>query len=82
MLSSLIVDTKPENAIMAAVLSEGTTVIQNAASEPHIQDLCGMLTQMGARISGIGSNILHIDGVKRLSGTEFKISTDFMEVVR
>jgi UDP-N-acetylglucosamine 1-carboxyvinyltransferase len=72
--------TATENAIMAAVLSEGTTVIQNAASEPHIQDLCHMLTQMGARISGIGSNILRIEGVKKLTGTEFKISTDFMEV--
>ena len=72
--------TATENAIMAAVLSEGTTVIQNAASEPHVQDLCHMLNGMGARISGIGSNILHIEGVKRLGGTEFKISTDFMEV--
>lgn len=72
--------TATENAIMAAVLSEGTSVIENAASEPHIQDLCQMLTQMGARIGGIGSNILHIQGVKRLQGTEFKISTDFMEV--
>lgn len=72
--------TATENAIMAAVLSEGTTAIQNAASEPHVQDLCHMLNGMGARISGIGSNILHIEGVKRLGGTEFKISTDFMEV--
>ena len=72
--------TATENAIMAAVLSEGTTTIQNAASEPHVQDLCRMLKQMGARISGIGSNILRIEGVKRLEGTEFKISPDFMEV--
>lgn len=72
--------TATENAIMAAVLSEGTTVIQNAASEPHVQDLCRMLRRMGARISGIGSNILRIGGVKRLGGTKFKISTDFMEV--
>ena len=72
--------TATENAIMAAVLSEGKTVIQNAASEPHIQDLCRMLTQMGARIEGIGSNILRVEGIKRLGGTEFKISTDFMEV--
>jgi UDP-N-acetylglucosamine 1-carboxyvinyltransferase len=72
--------TATENAIMAAVLSEGITVIRNAASEPHVQDLCRMLCQMGARISGIGSNILRIEGVKRLEGTEFKISTDFMEV--
>ncbi|MBN2553125.1 MAG: UDP-N-acetylglucosamine 1-carboxyvinyltransferase [Spirochaetales bacterium] len=72
--------TATENAIMAAVLSEGTTTIQNAASEPHVQDLCRMLKQMGARISGTGSNILRIEGVKRLEGTEFRISPDFMEV--
>jgi UDP-N-acetylglucosamine 1-carboxyvinyltransferase len=72
--------TATENAVMAAVLSEGKTVIRNAASEPHVQDLCHMLRQMGARISGIGSNILYIEGVSRLAGTEFKISTDFMEV--
>ena len=72
--------TATENAIMAAVLSEGTTVIRNAASEPHVQDLCHMLNSMGARVSGIGSNILHIEGVQHLGGTEFKISTDFMEV--
>lgn len=72
--------TATENAIMAAVLAEGTTVIQNAASEPHVQDLCHMLNGMGARISGIGSNILRIEGAKRLRGTEFKISTDFIEV--
>jgi UDP-N-acetylglucosamine 1-carboxyvinyltransferase len=72
--------TATENAIMAAVLSEGTTVIQNAASEPHVQDLCHMLNSMGARVRGIGSNILQIEGVKRLGGTEYKISTDFMEV--
>jgi len=72
--------TATENAVMAAVMAEGATVIQNAASEPHVQDLCIMLTQMGARISGIGSNILRIEGVKRLGGTEFKLSTDFLEV--
>jgi len=72
--------TATENAVMAAVMAEGATVIQNAASEPHVQDLCVMLTQMGARISGIGSNILRIEGVKRLGGTEFKLSTDFLEV--
>ncbi len=72
--------TATENAIMAAVLAEGTTVIQNAASEPHVQDLCNLLIAMGARITGIGSNILTIDGVKRLGGAEFKIGSDFMEV--
>ncbi len=72
--------TATENALMAAVLSEGITTIRNAASEPHVQDLCRMLNAMGAIIDGIGSNILKIEGVKRLGGTEFKISTDFMEV--
>jgi UDP-N-acetylglucosamine 1-carboxyvinyltransferase len=72
--------TATENAIMAAVLAEGTTVIQNAASEPHVQDLCAMLNAMGARIEGIGSNILTIRGVEGLAGADFTISTDFMEV--
>ncbi|NCN05790.1 MAG: UDP-N-acetylglucosamine 1-carboxyvinyltransferase [Spirochaetales bacterium] len=72
--------TATENAIMAAVLAEGKTVIENAASEPHIQDLCLMLNSMGADIRGIGSNILTIQGVKKLGGTEFSIGADFMEV--
>jgi UDP-N-acetylglucosamine 1-carboxyvinyltransferase len=72
--------TATENALMAAVLAEGTTTIENAASEPHIQDLCRMLVSMGARIDGIGSNILSIQGVARLSGTEFRIGSDYMEV--
>jgi len=72
--------TATENAIMAAVLASGTTVIRNAASEPHVQDLCRMLNAMGGRITGIGSNILYIEGVKKLSGTEFTIGADFMEV--
>ena len=72
--------TATENAIMAAVLAEGKTVIQNAASEPHVQDLCNMLNIMGAKISGIGSNILTILGVKKLGGGEFTIGADFMEV--
>ncbi len=72
--------TATENAIMAAVLASGETVIINAASEPHVQDLCRMLNQMGAKITGIGSNILTIDGVKKLEGTEFPIGPDFMEV--
>ena len=54
--------TATENTLMAAVLAEGTTVIENAASEPHVQDLCRMLVSMGARITGIGSNILTIAG--------------------
>ncbi len=72
--------TGTENAVMAAVLAHGQTIIQNAASEPHVQDLCNLLNSMGAQISGIGSNILTIQGVSRLHGTEFRIGTDFMEV--
>lgn len=72
--------TATENAIMAAVLAEGETVISNCASEPHVQDLCNMLNSMGAEISGIGSNILRIIGKDKLSGTDFKIGADFMEV--
>lgn len=72
--------TGTENAVMASVLAEGETVIINAASEPHVQDLCNFLNSMGAKIEGIGSNILKITGVKKLHGTEFKIGTDYMEV--
>lgn len=72
--------TATENAIMAAVLAEGKTEITNAASEPHVQDLCNMLNSMGGKISGIGSNILKIEGVKKLSGTDFTIGPDFMEI--
>lgn len=72
--------TATENAIMAASLAEGKTVIENAASEPHVQDLCHMINGMGGKITGIGSNILYIEGVKKLHGTSFKISPDFMEV--
>ena len=70
--------TATENAIMASVLAEGQTKITNAACEPHIQDLCVMLNSMGAKITGIGSNILYIDGVKELHGTEFTIGPDYM----
>jgi UDP-N-acetylglucosamine 1-carboxyvinyltransferase len=72
--------TATENAIMAAVLAKGKTILTNAASEPHVQDLCRMLVTMGAQIEGIGSNILNITGVKKLSGCEFEIGSDFMEV--
>lgn len=72
--------TATENAIMAAVLAEGQTVITNAASEPHVQDLCRMLNAMGAYITGLGSNILTIDGVKELHGCEYRIGPDFMEI--
>lgn len=72
--------TATENTIMAAVLAPGTTVIDNAASEPHVQDLCHFLNQMGAQIEGIGTNRVTIQGVARLHGTEFRIGADFMEV--
>ena len=72
--------TATENAIMAASLAEGTTILTNAACEPHIQDLCKMLNRMGAKITGAGSNIITIQGVKKLGGTEFKICPDYMEV--
>ena len=72
--------TATENAIMAAALAKGTTIIRNAASEPHVQDLCNFLVQCGAQIEGIGSNLLTIHGVERLHGTEFRVGADFMEV--
>jgi UDP-N-acetylglucosamine 1-carboxyvinyltransferase len=72
--------TATENAVMAAVLAQGETTLTNAAGEPHVQDLCRMLNAMGGRISGIGSNILTIRGVKKLSGCDFEIGVDFMEV--
>ena len=72
--------TATENTLMACVLAEGHTEITNAASEPHVQDLCRMLNAMGAKISGIGSNILNIDGVKKLHGCEYEIGSDFMEI--
>lgn len=72
--------TATENAIMAAALAEGVTILTNAASEPHVQDLCNMLNSMGAKISGIGSNILTIEGVSKLSGTDYTIGPDFMEI--
>lgn len=72
--------TGTENAIMAAVLAKGTTILRNAASEPHVQDLCHMLNQLGARIEGIGSNVLTIHGVDRLGGGEFTIGPDHIEV--
>jgi UDP-N-acetylglucosamine 1-carboxyvinyltransferase len=72
--------TATENGVMAASLAEGETVFTNAASEPHVQDLCRMLARMGAHIEGIGSNILTIRGVKKLSGCEFEVGADFMEV--
>jgi UDP-N-acetylglucosamine 1-carboxyvinyltransferase len=72
--------TATENAIMAAVLAKGTTIIRNAACEPHVQDLCKMLCRFGAQIEGIGSNALTIQGVDRLGGGEYTIGPDYMEV--
>nr|WP_314992233.1 UDP-N-acetylglucosamine 1-carboxyvinyltransferase [uncultured Treponema sp.] len=72
--------TATENAVMAAVTAEGETVITNAASEPHVQDLCKLLNAMGAQITGIGSNILTIQGVAELHGAEYRIVADYMEV--
>lgn len=72
--------TATENAVCAAVLAEGRTTIRNAASEPHVQGLCRLLNKMGARIDGIGSNILKIRGVKSLHGTRYRIGPDYLEV--
>ena len=73
--------TATENAIMAAVTAKGETVIRNAASEPHVQDLCHFLNSMGAQIEEIGSNTLHIRGVPKLHGGEFTIGPDYLEVI-
>ena len=73
--------TATENAIMAAVTAEGDSVIRNAASEPHIQELCHFLNTLGAQIENIGSNTLHIHGVPNLHGGEFAIGPDYLEVV-
>ena len=72
--------TGTANIIMAAVLAKGTTTIYNAACEPYIQQLCRMLCRMGARINGIGSNLLTIEGVSALHGTEHTILPDMIEV--
>ncbi len=72
--------TGTENAVMAATLAEGSTVIRNAASEPHVQDLCRMLVAMGARIEGIGSNVVRIEGVQSLGGCDYSIGPDYMEI--
>jgi UDP-N-acetylglucosamine 1-carboxyvinyltransferase len=72
--------TATENAIMAAVCAQGTTVIENAASEPHVQGLCHMLCAMGGRIEGVGTNRLAIEGVERLGGCEHALGPDHTEV--
>jgi len=73
--------TATENAIMACALAKGESVLRNAASEPHVQELCHFLNRLGARISNIGSNTLNIEGVSRLHGGEFTIGPDYLEVV-
>lgn len=82
--ASLLLDepsvTGTANIIMAAVLAEGTTTIYNAACEPYIQQLCAMLNRMGARISGVGSNLVTIEGVEKLGGTEHRLLPDMIEV--
>ena len=72
--------TATENGIMAAALAAGVTILRNAASEPHVQDLCHLLVEMGCPIDGIGSNVLTIHGVDHLGGAEVHISPDFIEV--
>jgi UDP-N-acetylglucosamine 1-carboxyvinyltransferase len=72
--------TGTANIVMAAVLAEGTTTIYNAACEPYLQQLCKMLNRMGAKISGVGSNLLTITGVTSLSGTSHRILPDMIEI--
>jgi UDP-N-acetylglucosamine 1-carboxyvinyltransferase len=73
--------TATENSIMAAVMAQGTTILRNAASEPHVQELCHFLNGLGAQIENVGSNTLTIKGVTRLNGGEFTIGPDYLEVV-
>jgi len=73
--------TATENVIMAAVTAKGDTVIRNAASEPHVQELCYFLNGLGAQIEEIGSNTLHIHGVSKLHGGEYTIGPDYLEVI-
>ena len=72
--------TGTANIVMAAVLAKGTTTIYNAACEPYLQQLCNMLVRMGANISGIGSNLLNIEGVKSLGGTTHRVLPDMIEI--
>ena len=72
--------TATENAVMAAALAKGITILRNAASEPHVQDLCNLLVLMGSQIEGIGSNTLTIHGRGRLHGAEYTIGADYIEV--
>jgi UDP-N-acetylglucosamine 1-carboxyvinyltransferase len=73
--------TATENTVMAAVLARGETVLSNAACEPHVQDLCRFLVSLGARILGIGSNVLRIEGVESLGSGDYRIGPDHIEVV-
>ena len=73
--------TATENTVMAAAKAKGQTILRNAASEPHIQELCHMLNAMGADIQNIGSNTLIINGVEKMHGTEFTIGPDYLEVI-
>ena len=72
--------TGTANIVMAAVLAEGKTTIYNAACEPYLQQLCSMLNRMGAKISGVGSNLLNIEGVSDLKGTEHRVLPDMVEI--
>ncbi|MCA4896770.1 MAG: UDP-N-acetylglucosamine 1-carboxyvinyltransferase [Cytophagales bacterium] len=72
--------TGTANIIMAAVLAKGTTTIYNAACEPYLQQLCNMLNRMGAKINGIGSNLISIEGVEKLHGTEHTLLPDMIEI--
>ncbi|MBL6661744.1 MAG: UDP-N-acetylglucosamine 1-carboxyvinyltransferase, partial [Flavobacteriaceae bacterium] len=72
--------TGTANIVMAAVLAKGKTTIYNAACEPYLQQLCGMLNRMGAKISGIGSNLLTIEGVQSLKGTDHTVLPDMIEI--
>jgi UDP-N-acetylglucosamine 1-carboxyvinyltransferase len=69
-----------ENALMAAALTPGSSIIRNAASEPHVQDLARLLTRMGAAIDGIGSNVMHVHGLAKLGGCEHRVSPDHIEI--
>jgi UDP-N-acetylglucosamine 1-carboxyvinyltransferase len=69
-----------ENAVMAATLAPGQTMVSNAASEPHVQDLCRFLSSLGAKIDGIGSNVLHVTGVEGLTGGSYSIAPEHVEV--
>lgn len=72
--------TGTANIVMAALMAEGKTTIYNAACEPYLQQLCDMLNRMGANITGVGSNLLHIEGVKELGGTEHTLLPDMIEI--